>query len=74
MIFSGKVEMWIDRSQNRMFNMNKFTEVSVKKNIIHFWENELNNMEIAFDNEKEAEQNFKYIVEGLKNKSLLIFI
>jgi hypothetical protein len=54
--------------------MNKFRDVFVKKNVIQFFENGSTNVEIAFDNEKEAEQSFNYIIEGLKNKNLVIFI
>ena len=72
--FLGRVSMWIARSQNRIFNMDHCRDVFVSKNTIVFWENASTSTAIVFDNEKEAEQNFKYIVEGLKNKSLLIFI
>lgn len=66
--------MWIIRNKNRMFNMDRFRDVFVKKNTIQFFESASACIEIVFDNEKEAEQSFNYIIEGLKNKNLVIFI
>lgn len=67
--------MWIVRHGNQMFNLEAYINVYVDDDTLYFngIDDEMS-FDIEFATPKEAEQNFKYIIEGFKNKNQVIHL